>query len=153
MNGHVHLSRGHVATMLVSVSCFLVCWCSSACWPRVQAAEPPTYEADVRPILKTHCFHCHGEGGRIEGGLDLRLRRLIAAGGDSGAAVISGQPQHSLLIQRMRAGEMPPEDVAIRPSADDLALIEAWVAEGARATQAEPDDLDPDHYITQQERE
>ncbi|MCA9068017.1 MAG: hypothetical protein KDA84_03805, partial [Planctomycetaceae bacterium] len=38
------------------------------------AAAPLTYEADVRPILKAHCFQCHGEGGEKEGSLDLRLK-------------------------------------------------------------------------------
>ena len=37
-------------------------------------AESVTFENDVRPILKTNCLHCHGEGEEIEGGLDLRLR-------------------------------------------------------------------------------
>lgn len=36
-------------------------------------AVPPSFEADVRPILKAHCFHCHGDQGKVEGGLDLRL--------------------------------------------------------------------------------
>jgi len=29
-----------------------------------------TFERDVRPILKAHCFHCHGEEGKTEGELD-----------------------------------------------------------------------------------
>ncbi len=45
------------------------------------AAEPVTFEKHVRPILKTHCFLCHGEAGVTKGKLDLRLRRLLVRGG------------------------------------------------------------------------
>ncbi len=117
------------------------------------AAEPLSYEADVRPIFKTHCFHCHGEGGELSGGLDLRLRRLIEQGGDSGEAVVAGQPDQSQLLARMRDGEMPPEDVALRPTADEIATVEAWIAGGAVALHSEPEDLDPDLVITPQERD
>ncbi len=116
------------------------------------AAESINYESHVRPILKTHCFQCHGEGGKIEGGLDLRLRRLIVQGGDSGEAFVAGQPRGSLLLQRLLEGDMPPSEVALRPTAGDIAIIEAWIATGGVATQAEPDDLNPDLYITQQDR-
>ena len=34
-----------------------------------------TFERDVRPILKTHCFLCHGEEEKPKGDVDLRLRR------------------------------------------------------------------------------
>ena len=40
-----------------------------------RAADAPTFEADVRPILKAHCFQCHGEEAKPKGGLDLRLVR------------------------------------------------------------------------------
>ena len=111
-----------------------------------------TYEKHVRPILKTHCFRCHGEGGEVEGGLDVRLRRLIAKGGESGAAVVPGQPAESLLLERVKSGEMPPEEVASRPSETEVATIEQWIAGGAKAKFAEPDDVDPDNYITAEER-
>ncbi len=66
------------------------------------AAEPVlTFEADVRPILKAHCFQCHGEAGEKEGGLDLRLRRLMVAGGDSGPAIEPSKPDASLLLRRV----------------------------------------------------
>jgi hypothetical protein len=116
-------------------------------------AEPISYEQDVRPILKTHCFHCHGEGDELAGGLDLRLRRLIASGGESGPALVAGQPDESLLAERMRSGEMPPEEISLRPSETEIATIEKWIAAGAVATQNEPDQLNPDNYITQQERD
>ena len=41
------------------------------------------FETHVRPILKANCFHCHGEGTKLESGLDLRLRRLIVKGGET----------------------------------------------------------------------
>lgn len=117
-----------------------------------RTGEQISYEQHVRPILKTHCFHCHGEGAEIQGGLDLRLRRLIARGGDSGPAVAAAKPADSLLLQRVREGEMPPEDVALRLTDAEVASIAQWIAAGAPAKYAEPDDLDPASYITQEER-
>ena len=32
--------------------------------------EVPVFEQEVRLILKTHCFECHGEGEKLKGGLD-----------------------------------------------------------------------------------
>lgn len=118
---------------------------------RLSAADI-TYEKDIRPILKTHCFHCHGEGGELEGGLDLRLRRLIAKGGDSGKVFAVGKPNESLLVQRLRDGDMPPEEIALRPTEEEIATIEKWIAGGAIASRPEPDDLNPDNYITEEER-
>jgi hypothetical protein len=41
------------------------------------AAEPVlTFEKDVRPIVKAHCTHCHGEEEKPEGGVDLRSAAL-----------------------------------------------------------------------------
>ncbi|MCA9117263.1 MAG: hypothetical protein KDA79_19470, partial [Planctomycetaceae bacterium] len=57
------------------------------------ASQPQlTFEADIRPLLKVHCLHCHGEAGEKEGGLDLRLKRLMLTGGDSGPAIEPGKP-------------------------------------------------------------
>ncbi len=111
-----------------------------------------TYEKHVRPILKTHCFQCHGEGDELQGGLDVRLRRLIAKGGESGAAIVPGQPEESLLLERVKSGEMPPEEVALRLTEQEITAIIEWIAGGAQAKFAEPADLDPDNYITVEEQ-
>jgi mono/diheme cytochrome c family protein len=78
--------------------------------PLLTAAEPAaiTFEQHVRPILKTHCFHCHGEEDEVQGNLDVRLVRLLVAGGDSGPALVKGKAAESLLLQRIEQGEMPP---------------------------------------------
>ena len=73
-------------------------------------ADDLTYDRDVRPILKAHCFQCHGEEGSPKAGLDLRLRRLLVSGGESGPAIQPGRPDQSLLLERVTSGEMPPGD-------------------------------------------
>ena len=40
------------------------------------AAAAPTWDRDVRPILKAHCTLCHGEEDPVEGWVDLRLRQI-----------------------------------------------------------------------------
>ncbi len=68
---------------------------------------PLTFEQHVRPILKAYCLDCHG-GDKLEGGLDLRLKRFMVKGGDGGAAIQPGQPAASTMVSRMKSGEMPP---------------------------------------------
>ena len=59
-----------------------------------------TFEKDIRPIVKAHCTHCHGEEEKPEGGLDLRLRRFmdkVLKGGEQ--VLVPGQPEKSELVQ------------------------------------------------------
>ena len=141
-----------VARLLIVAGCLLL-----ICRPAVAAeagdvTEELTFERHVRPILKTHCFHCHGEGGDLQGGLDVRLRRLIAKGVETGAAIEPGKPADSLLLERIELGEMPPEDVKHRPTAAEVALIKRWIAGGAETARDEPEMIDG-VYITQEERD
>ncbi|HYT95306.1 MAG TPA: DUF1549 domain-containing protein, partial [Gemmataceae bacterium] len=113
-------------------------------------ATAPTFEHHVRPILKAHCFECHGEGKKVRAGLDLRLRRLMAEGGDSGPALVAGKPDASPLYRRIRDHEMPPGKVKL--SADEVALIGRWIDAGARTTSPEPKRLAPGLHITAEDR-
>lgn len=113
-------------------------------------AEPLTFEKDVRPIFRTHCFDCHGATEELSGQLDLRLVRFMQVGGDSGSVLTVGKPDESYLLDRIRAGEMPPGEVKM--SAEELAVIERWIAEGAKTARPEPDSLPPGLGITPEER-
>src|SRR6478672_6242560 len=91
------------------------------------AAQPLSFEQHVRPILRAHCFQCHGEEDEHEGSLDLRLVRLISKGGDSGPAIVPGKADASLIVQRLLAGEMPPEVKGKPLSAQQIATIRTWI--------------------------
>lgn len=88
-----------------------------------------TFEQDVVPILKAHCFECHGSEKR-EAGLDLRRRFTIVRGGDSGSAIAIGKPKDSLLIEMIDERLMPPEGRP-RLRVDEIDVLRKWIATGA----------------------
>lgn len=94
------------------------------------------FETSVRPILKTHCWQCHGDEEGVKGGLDARLARWLLKGGDSGPAVIPHKPQESLLIERVANGEMPPGSKNL--TAAEHATLAAWIEQGAKTLRPEP---------------
>ena len=96
-----------------------------------------SFERDVWPILKTHCTACHGEAMELAAGLDLRLRRLIVAGSDSGAVIIPRRSSESLLIDYVRSGEMPPQE-ELRLTSDEVDVLVKWVDAGAPTLNREP---------------
>jgi mono/diheme cytochrome c family protein len=108
------------------------------------------FEKDVRPILKTHCFQCHGEDGEMKGGLDVRLARFILKGGKDGPVIVPGNVAESHLLDLVRKGEMPKGKTKLKDQ--DIATLEAWVAQGAKTMRPEPEKLGPEHAFTDEER-
>lgn len=117
---------------------------------RTTADEPLTFEQHVRPILKAYCLDCHGAGEKLKGGLDLRLKRFAEKGGNSGPVLVPGNPGKSLLLQRMKSGEMPTTEKKV--PAEMIAVVEKWIAGGAHARRAEPTTLQPGIDIPPEER-
>ncbi|MFN0128894.1 MAG: PSD1 and planctomycete cytochrome C domain-containing protein, partial [Verrucomicrobiales bacterium] len=112
--------------------------------------EATTFEHDVRPILKKHCFHCHGERGKKEGGQDLRLVRFMGRVTEDGVPVVTpGRPEASVLLALVKSGRMPDADTKL--DSKEIAVLERWIAEGARTQAPEPTSV-PDYYVTEAER-
>ncbi|HRH95208.1 MAG TPA: DUF1549 domain-containing protein, partial [Prosthecobacter sp.] len=103
-----------------------------------------TFEKDVRPIVKAHCTHCHGEEEKPEGGVDLRLRRFMDE------IVVVGQPEKSKLVEVIRSGEMPEKGKPLTEA--QLAVIEKWIAQGAKTAKPEPLALAPGPIISDEDR-
>jgi mono/diheme cytochrome c family protein len=85
------------------------------------------FHSKVLPVLREHCFRCHGE--KDKGGLKLDSREAVLKAGESEIpAVVPGDLDASELITRVRAGDMPPTDDGL--TKQQIALLENWVSEG-----------------------
>ena len=108
----------------------------------IPVADAAFFNDQVLPILRSRCFECHSHDHEINGGLALDVKSGWQQGGQSGAAVIPGKPEESLLIAAVRRTkadyEMPPDEPL--PDEEVATLVE-WVARGApdprRATAAD----------------
>ena len=116
----------------------------------VGVAEDTVFEADARRVLKTWCWHCHGEDSELQGGLDARFVKQLLKGGQSGPAIVPGDPAASLLLQRISSGEMPPTDKKV--PARDLQILQHWIAAGAKVRSAEPEQTPPGLLLTDDDR-
>lgn len=115
-----------------------------------EPSSPLTFERDIRPILREHCLDCHGADKEKKGDLDLRLRRLMIQGGESGPVILPGKPEKSLLIQKTVEGEMPPKGKKV--SSSEIAILKTWILHGAKTARPEPESLDDGLRITPEER-
>jgi hypothetical protein len=95
------------------------------------AADVEFFERKVRPVLVNHCGGCHS-GKKTRGGLSLASRAALLKGGDTGPAVVPGQPEKSLLVKAVSYAreelQMPPKGKLPATVVADLAL---WVRRGA----------------------
>ena len=91
------------------------------------------FENSIRPVLVETCFRCHGDS-KISGMLRIDSREALMQGGESGAAIVPGKPEESLLVMVIRrqadVSAMPPEkEKSLRP--DQIAAFEKWIRDGA----------------------
>lgn len=87
----------------------------------------------IEPLLKQHCYECHSHSsGEASGGLVLDSRAGWTVGGDTGAAIVPGQPDESLLWKALlyedESLQMPPEG---KLAEEKLDLIRKWIETGA----------------------
>ncbi|MFM7976873.1 MAG: PSD1 and planctomycete cytochrome C domain-containing protein, partial [Pirellula sp.] len=114
------------------------------------SVDSPRFETDIRPILREYCLDCHGASDKLEGSLDLRLVRLMLKGGDSGPALVSGNADASLILQRIESEDMPPGTLKVSPA--KRAILRTWVNSGAPTHRAEPESIGPGIPLTDAER-
>lgn len=97
------------------------------------AAAVEFFEQKIRPILVLHCSECHSsDSKKQQGGLLLDSRAGWMRGGDSGAVIVPGDPEKSLLILAVRQTDkdlkMPPKQ---KLTDTQIADLESWVKSGA----------------------
>jgi len=103
------------------------------------AEEFSFFESKVRPLLAERCIECHGEK-KQKGGLRLDSKSGWQKGGESGAALVPGKPEASLLIKSVsyvdKDLQMPPKK---QLAPEEVEVLREWVKQGAadpRVTEA-----------------
>src|SRR5262249_1964275 len=94
------------------------------------------FESKIRPVLVKECYQCHSaeaaKNKKLRGGLYLDTREGIRKGGDTGPAVVSGDPKKSLLLAALRHDgkieQMPPRG---KLSDEVIADFAKWIETGA----------------------
>jgi hypothetical protein len=94
------------------------------------------FEQKIRPVLAEKCYDCHGsEAKSVKGGLLLDSRDGWLKGGDTGPALVPGDPEKSLGISAIHYTDeellMPPKKSGGKLSETIIRDFEKWVREGA----------------------
>ncbi|MFM9961130.1 MAG: PSD1 and planctomycete cytochrome C domain-containing protein [Planctomycetaceae bacterium] len=106
--------------------------------PALCAADTPSFERDVRPILSRYCFKCHGpDEGQRQSGLRLDVRDAAIKPADSGkSAIIPSKPEASELLRRINLPDgseekMPPASTKFELTDEQRDIFKRWIASGA----------------------
>ena len=102
---------------------------------KVPLEEAIVFEDLIKPVFTAKCGNCHANGNH-KGGLSLDDSTAVLKGGKTGPLFVSGEPEISLLLKRIHLPEddkkhMPPISKT-QLSADETALLTAWIRSGAQ---------------------
>src|SRR5436190_1957331 len=91
------------------------------------------FQKQVQPVLADNCFKCHShQADKSKGSLVLDSRQGALKGGESGPAIIPGEPERSLLVRAVRQVDedlkMPPKK---KLADSQIALLVDWIKMGA----------------------
>ena len=118
------------------------CWLGLATTTPLAAAEKGVpdvvrFNRDVRPILASNCYNCHGQDEKVRKGhlrLDTRAGALNRKQRDP--VIIPGKPEASELFLRVSSTEpterMPPVKKGKALSARDIGVLKKWIEQGAK---------------------
>lgn len=92
--------------------------------PTPAPVSAATWEGGVAALLADRCGKCHG--GTALGGLDLSSYEATLQGGNNGPAIVPGDPEASLLVEKQTAGGHPGQ-----LESSELNLVIEWIQGGA----------------------
>ncbi|MEQ1858712.1 MAG: DUF1553 domain-containing protein [Chthoniobacteraceae bacterium] len=104
----------------------------------LRGADTVEFNRDIRPLLSDRCFYCHGPDEKKREA-KLRLDTRDGATADLGgyAAIVPASPEKSELLARVTSHDRdevmpPPKAKKSRFTAEEVATLRRWIAEGAR---------------------
>ncbi len=122
----------YVSIFAIGFGLFLPLTCLAQ--QKVSTEELNFFEKKIRPVLVEHCYRCHSsetaKAGKLKAGLQLDTRVGIRTGGESGPAIVPGNPAKSLLLAALRHETfmMPPSGKLPESVIVDFV---AWIKNGA----------------------
>ena len=125
--------RQLMSVMMYCHTGFLVFVSTVAAMPQQSAAVPTQankirFETDILPILNQRCVLCHGNQTMAKS-MNLSSYLGTIKGSESGAVVVAGKPNESLLFMKVHEGEMPKGGPPL--SEGEINTIREWIASGA----------------------
>jgi cytochrome c553 len=123
-------------SVLVMAGVLLVCSARGAGQTQTAPTPPPAqgatlFETKIRPLLAANCFACHGEAAMS--GLRVDSREALLRGGETGPAIVPGEPDKSTLLKAVQHADGFPRMPRGRAklAAADIDAIAEWIRAGA----------------------
>lgn len=129
--------RLFLAVVVISVPLAMPCVAQNSLKNATSDRADSQMEASVMRLLTRRCAGCHS-GGEAKGQLDLTTREKQLTGGETGPALVPGQPDKSLVWQRVEQNEMPPKHPLPE---EEKRVLKAWIEAGATWSGAALDPL------------
>jgi WD40 repeat protein len=102
--------------------------------PPASTSKPVSFINDVAPILKENCFGCH-DAKKRKGKFDMSTYESLRKGSGNDDVIVPGKPDESRIVDRLTASDnsrMPPKEAGDPLPKAKVALIEKWIAQGAK---------------------
>ncbi|HEY3897721.1 MAG TPA: DUF1553 domain-containing protein [Chthoniobacter sp.] len=108
----------------------------TVCLPRAMAAEKVDFNYDIRPLISSKCYHCHGPDEKArKAKLRLDMRDDAIKEHESGQTIVPGNADKSELIHRVTSTDrdevMPPPKEEHTLTAQEIDVLRRWINEGA----------------------
>lgn len=119
---------------LLVISFGLLVWLDPVSLHAGQKSKSVSFIRDVAPILKKNCFSCHDANMR-KGKLDMTTWESFRKGGRNDDPIVPGKPKESYLIDVLTTTSkrrMPPADTGKPLPKQQIEIIAAWIAQGAK---------------------
>ena len=102
-----------------------------------EGKQTVSFNRDIRPILSSKCFHCHGPSDKFrKAKLRLDQEESALSERDGIRAIVPGNLDESELWHRILSDDpeemMPPPESKKPMSKEEISLFKTWIAEGAK---------------------
>ncbi|MBI2688159.1 MAG: PD40 domain-containing protein [Acidobacteria bacterium] len=96
------------------------------------ALKAQSFEADLQPIFRQHCYGCHAANVKM-GSLDVETHEGIMRGGNAGTIVVPGKAGESRLYLTLAGKIKPQMPMGGQPlAAGELEIVKRWIDNGAK---------------------